>query len=144
MITIKKVIEKLREIIKQKGLKNTKQREIILEVVINAKEHLGAEDIYQKISKKYPNENMGIATVYKALKFLEDIELINSIMIEGTKKFETNFKGHHDHLVCLKCDKIIEFFSDTIENEQEKIAKDNKFALLNHTMYLYGYCENCA
>ena len=144
MTSAKKVIDKLREIIKQKGLKNTKQREIILETVITSKEHLGAEDINQKISKKYPNENIGIATVYKALKFLEDVELINSITIEGTKKFETNFKGHHDHLVCVKCNKIIEFLSETIEEEQKKIATKNKFVLIDHTMYLYGYCDSCS
>ena len=144
MSNAKKIIKKLREIIKQKGLKNTKQREIILETVINDKEHLGAEDIYKKISKKYPDENLGIATVYKALKFLEDVELINSITIDNTKKFETNFKGHHDHLVCVKCNKIIEFMSEVIESEQENIAKDNKFILLKHTMYLYGYCDNCS
>ena len=144
MTSSKKVVKKLREIIKQKGLKNTKQREIILETIINSKDHLGAEDIHKKIEKKYLDENIGIATIYKALKFLEDIELINSITIENTKKFETNFKGHHDHLVCVKCNTIIEFFSDTIENEQEKIAKNNKFMLLNHTMYLYGYCNNCS
>lgn len=144
MANSKKIIDKLRDIIKQKGLKNTKQREIVLETVISSKEHLGAEDIYKKITKKYPDENIGIATVYKALKFLEEVELINSITIEGTKQFETNFKGHHDHLVCLKCNKIVEFLSETIEQEQEKIAKDNDFTLLSHTMYLYGYCNNCS
>ena len=144
MHNTKQIIKKLREIIKKKGLKNTKQREIILETVINDKHHLGAEEIHQKISKKYPDENIGIATIYKALKFLEDEELINSITIDNTKKFETNFKGHHDHLVCVKCNKIIEFMSETIESEQEKIATDNKFTLLKHTMYLYGYCSNCA
>ncbi len=144
MSNTKQVIKKLREIIKQKGLKNTKQREIILETVLDDKNHLSAEDIYNKISKKYKDENIGMATVYKALKFLEETELINSITIDNTKKFETNFKGHHDHLVCVKCNKIIEFMSETIEDEQEKIAKDNKFVLLKHTMYLYGYCGNCS
>lgn len=138
------ILEKLKQIIKQKGLKYTKQREAIFETILNCKKHLGAEDIYSLVLEKYPDEKIGIATVYRALSFLEDENLISSISVgKDAKKFETNFKEHHDHLICTKCNKIVEFVSDKIEKEQEKIAKDNNFKLLNHTMYLYGICEEC-
>ena len=140
----KKALEKLRETVKAKGLKNTKQRELIFTIIIKSNMHLGAEDIHKIISKKYQDENIGIATIYRALTFLEESKLINSISLDkDSKKFETNFKSHHDHLICVKCDKIIEFMSDIIEDEQEKVAKENGFSLLKHTMYLYGTCDDC-
>ncbi len=138
------IIDKLKQIIKQKGLKYTKQREVIFETILNCKKHLGAEDIYSMVLEKYPDEKIGIATVYRALVFLEDANLIASISVgKDAKKFETNFKEHHDHLICIKCNKIIEFVNDRIEKEQEKTAKENEFKLLNHTMYLYGICKDC-
>jgi Fur family ferric uptake transcriptional regulator len=139
-----KIIEELKQIIKQKGLKYTKQREVIFETILNCKKHLGAEDIYSMVLKKYPDEKIGIATVYRALVFLEDANLIASISVgKDAKKFETNFKEHHDHLICVKCNKIIEFVNEEIEKQQEKTAKENGFKLLNHTMYLYGICRDC-
>lgn len=138
------ILDKLKQIIKEKGLKYTKQREVIFETILNCKKHLGAEEIYNIILERYPDEKIGIATVYRALTFLEDANLISSISVDkNVKKFETSFKEHHDHLICVKCNKIIEFINKEIEQEQEKTAKENGFKLLNHTMYLYGICKDC-
>jgi len=137
-------INKLKAIIKDKGLKYTKQREIIFETILNCKKHLGAEDVYSILLKKHPEERIGIATIYRALAFLEEVNLISSISIgKDAKKYETTEKEHHDHLICIKCNKIIEFINANIEKEQDKTAKENNFKLLNHTMYLYGICEEC-
>ena len=139
-----KILENLKTIVKQKGLKYTKQREMIFETILNCKKHLGAEDIYAILQKKYPDEKIGIATVYRALAFLEEVNLISSIAIgKDAKKYETTAKDHHDHLICVKCNKIVEFKNDIIEKEQDKTAKENGFELLNHTMYLYGICDDC-
>ena len=138
------IIDKLKEVIKKKGLKYTKQREIILETILDSDRHLSAEDLYKLIQEKYPDEKIGIATVYRAVSFLEDSGLISSISLDkDTKKFETNFKDHHDHLICIKCNKIVEFINEKIEKEQEKIAKQEGFKLLDHAMYLYGVCKDC-
>lgn len=137
-------LNKLKQIIKQKGLKYTKQREIIFETILNCKKHLGAEELYSMLLEQHPNEKIGIATVYRALSFLEEENLISSISVgKDAKKFETNFKEHHDHLICVKCNKIIEFINQKIEKEQEKISKEKGFKLLDHTMYLYGVCQEC-
>ncbi|RXJ94503.1 transcriptional repressor [Arcobacter sp. AHV-9/2010] len=139
-----KIIEELRRIVKQKGLKYTEQREIILSVLLQADDHLTAEEIYNQIKKDYPDSNVGIATVYRALGFLEEIDLIASINFgtEG-KKYESNTKSHHDHLICTECGVIVEFVDDEIEKRQEKIAKANKFKITDHSMQLYGVCEKC-
>ena len=138
------IIDELKKIVKQKGLKYTEQREIVLNILLRATNHLTAEEVYNEIKKEYPTSNIGIATVYRALSFLEEVDLITSITF-GTdgKKYETNSKSHHDHLICTNCGKIIEFMDDDIEKRQEKIAKKNNFKIVSHSMQLYGICETC-
>lgn len=138
------IIEELKKIVKQKGLKYTDQREIVLSVLLNAEDHLTAEEVYNEIKKEHTDSNIGIATVYRALSFLEEVDLITSIAF-GTdgKKYESNAKSHHDHLICTNCGKIIEFIDDEIEKRQDKIAKKNKFKITSHSMQLYGTCETC-
>ena len=94
------IIEELKKIVKQKGLKYTEQREIVLSILLHANGHLTAEEVYNQIKKDYPNSNVGIATVYRALSFLEEVELIASLNfgVDG-KKYESNIKSHHDHLI---------------------------------------------
>jgi Fur family ferric uptake transcriptional regulator len=138
------LINQLKTIIKQKGLKYTKQREIIFETLLNSQKHLTAEELYTLISGNYPDEKIGIATVYRALAFLEESGLISSIALDNDgKKFESNAKEHHDHLICTKCGKIVEFVDEDIEKKQELIAQKFNFKLQDHTMYLYGLCEDC-
>ncbi|QKF82868.1 transcriptional repressor [Halarcobacter ebronensis] len=144
MAKSEEVIGELKKIVKQKGLKYTEQREIVLNILFNANEHLTAEEIYNLIKVKRPDSNIGIATVYRALSFLEEVNLITSIAF-GTdgKKYESNFKDHHDHLICTQCGKIVEFMDDEIEKRQDKIAKKNKFKVSSHSMQLYGICSSC-
>ena len=138
------IIDELKKIVKQKGLKYTEQREIVLNILLTAKEHLTAEEVYNQIKKEYPDSNIGIATVYRALSFLEEVDLIASITF-GTdgKKYESNAKSHHDHLICTECGKIIEFIDEEIEKRQDKIAKKNNFRITSHSMQLYGTCSKC-
>ena len=134
--------EKLKEIVKSKGLKYSTQREEILKVLYNSKKHLTPEEIYNEV-KKY-NSSIGLATVYRALSFLEKEGLVNSISFgtEG-KKYELNRGHHHDHMICLNCDKIIEFYDEELEKLQEKIAKKHGFKLVAHELNMYGICDSC-
>jgi len=144
MVKSEEVINELKKIVKQKGLKYTEQREIVLSILLNANKHLTAEEVYNCIKEKNIESNIGIATVYRALNFLEDVNLITSITF-GTdgKKYESNFKDHHDHLICTQCGKIVEFMDAEIEKRQEKIAKKNNFKVTSHSMQLYGLCSDC-
>jgi len=144
MISTEEAIDELKKIVKQKGLKYTEQREIVLNILIHAEDHLTAEEVYNEIKSNDSDSNIGIATVYRALSFLEEVDLITSINF-GTdgKKYESNAKSHHDHLICTQCGKIIEFLDDEIEKRQERIAKKNKFKITSHSMQLYGLCSDC-
>jgi len=147
MVIEKKYVEVLKDfkqLLKSNTLKFTTQRELILEIIYNNNGHFTPEDIYNLIKMSYPDVKLGIATVYRTLTLLEDAEIVSSISF-GTqgKKYEFGLKEHHDHLVCLECGGIEEFFDDTIEKQQEEIAKKFKFKMTNHVMKITGICETC-
>jgi len=141
----KTALSDLKALLKEKGMKYTEQRAIILQLILSLDEHLSAEELYEIVKKKYPNQNIGIATVYRTLNFLEEVELISSISFgKDGKKYESNNKDqHHDHIICTSCGKIVEFFDESIEKRQEEIASDNGFTITDHTMQLFGICQNC-
>ncbi len=137
-------LEMFKEIIRKNGLKFTSQREAILQTLYENPEHFTSENLYLLVKEKYPEINIGIATVYRTLALLEENGLVSSISL-GTqgKKFEIANKPHHDHLICEECGKIIEFENEKIESLQEEIAEANGFALTHHLMQLYGVCKAC-
>lgn len=144
MIAYPLLLEKFQTILKENTLKFTKQRELVLKFLYENDGHFTPEDIYTLLKQQYPDINIGIATVYRTLSLLETSEIASSISfgVQG-KKYELGLKKHHDHLICTKCGKIIEFFDDIIEERQEVIAKQFNFQMTDHTMKIVGLCENC-
>jgi len=134
----------LKEFIRSKGMKYTEQRAIILEILLMSDGHLNADEILRVIREKYTQTNIGIATVYRTLSFLEESNLVSSISfgLDG-KKYESVTKEHHDHLICKQCGTIYEFIDTDIEAKQEQIAKDRNFIIHSHSMQIYGLCEKC-
>ena len=125
------------------GLKNSIQKDYILKILYFSTEHLTAEEISNKIKIDY-KVSIGIATVYRAMKFFTDMKLVNTLDIgDGIIRYELNLSNHHDHLICTSCGKIIEFEDDLIELNQIKIAEKNNFILKEHIMTIYGLCEDC-
>ncbi len=139
-----KVIEDLKIVLKNKGMKYTEQRAIILQILSNIDDHLNAEEVLDIVKEKYPDQKIGIATVYRTLNFLEEVNLISSLSFgkEG-KKYEGNTSTHHDHIICTSCDKIVEFLDDEIEKKQEEIAFQKGFKITKHTMQIFGFCAEC-
>jgi Fur family ferric uptake transcriptional regulator len=131
--------------LKSSGLKATLPRLKILEIFQSSKvRHLTAEDVYKILL----NENMdvGLATVYRVLTQFEQAGLLSRNHFEtGKAIFELNEGTHHDHLVCLDCGKVEEFFDEEIEKRQHAIAKEQGFVLTEHALALYGNCikTNC-
>ncbi|MGA1932485.1 Fur family transcriptional regulator [Arcobacter sp. YIC-464] len=125
------------------GYKNSIQKDYILKILYFSDEHLSAEQIVN-ISKSLYKIDMGIATVYRTVKFFETMNIVKSLDIgDGTKRYELNISIHHDHMICTNCNKIIEFTDDLIEDQQEKVAKKHNFKLKDHIMTIYGICEDC-
>ncbi len=124
-------------------IKNSIQRDYVLKVLYYCDKHLSAEEIVNEIKKRY-NLDVGKVTIYNALKFFEEINLVKSLTIgNNPKKYELNIFNHHDHLICTKCFKIVEFWDEKIEQSQKNIAKKHNFLMQDHEMILYGLCENC-
>lgn len=135
---------RFKEILRANNLKFTNQREVILKTLYNNNEHFSPESLYFLIKNKYPNLNIGIATVYRTLNLLEESDIVTSISFGAQgKKFELGNKPHHDHMICKSCGLIIEFEDKSIEKKQEQIAKSKNFKLTNHLMQLYGICSSC-
>ncbi len=136
-------LEKFKRSVSKIGLKNSIQKDYILKTLYFSTEHLTAEEISNKIKQNY-NVSIGIATVYRAMKFFSDLKLVNQLDIgDGAIRYELNTSEHHDHLICMSCGKIVEFTDDFIELNQIKIAEKNNFILKEHVMTIYGLCENC-
>ncbi len=138
------VLNDFKKLLKVNKLKYTKQRELILEIIYNNDGHFTPEDIYNLIKKSYPEVKLGIATVYRTLTLLEESNIVSSISFGAQgKKYEFGLGEHHDHLVCLKCGGIEEFFDEIIEQRQEDIAKEHNFRMSNHIMKITGICSVC-
>lgn len=130
--------------VKSLGLNNSSQREYVLKVLFECDDHLSAEEIASKVKQDH-KLNIGIATVYRIVNLLEEMKIINGILIDGkdSKVYELNIVSHHDHLVCVSCGKIIEFYDAELEKIQELVAIEKGFLLESHNMILYGVCNDC-
>ncbi|HUW51114.1 MAG TPA: ferric iron uptake transcriptional regulator [Sulfuricella sp.] len=131
--------------LKNAGLKATTPRLKILNLFETSNvRHLTAEDVYKILLTD--GEDVGLATVYRVLTQFEAAGLLIRHHFEGDKAiFELNQGCHHDHLVCLQCGKVEEFYDPDIEKKQDKIARERGFIIRDHSLYLFADCTktNC-
>jgi len=127
--------------LEEHSLKNTKQRGAILDVFLGVTGHITSDELFQRVRKEHPN--IGYTTVYRTMKLLCDAGLATEHHFDDViTRFEIAHE-HHDHLVCTRCGKIIEFESQTIEETQNQIAAQYGFQVLRHRHELYGHCKDC-
>jgi len=139
----KTAAQQLSEYLSGQGLKATNQRDKILQTFVEAARHLSAEELYARVKKAHPG--IGFATVYRTLKLLSEAGLAEERRFEdGFTRYEYRASdGHHDHLICTRCGKIIEFENERIEALQQDVARRNRFQVQNHRLELYGLCNDC-
>ena len=132
--------------LKSSGLKATLPRIKILEVFQHTtRRHMTAEDVYKALLTE--GADIGLATVYRVLMQFEQAGLLTRSNFESGKSvFELNEGQHHDHLVCLTCGRVEEFFDAEIEKRQRSIAQTRGFELQEHSLALYARCtkKDCA
>ncbi len=132
--------------LENKGYRFTKQRRIVFDIISSAKgEHLTAEEIYNVAKDKNPN--IGIATVYRTLQMLEDLELITKDYLgSGVVRYELSEKegehAHH-HMVCIGCGNILEAREDFMDTVEDLIQKNYGFKVTDHNVKFMGYCKKC-
>jgi Fur family ferric uptake transcriptional regulator len=132
-----------RQFISSKGLKTTRQRDVILDAFLSSDRHMSIEDLYLKLRVKNPR--IGYATVYRTLKLFAESGIAREIQFgDGQTRYEHVAEGeHHDHLVCTRCGAIIEFENETIERLQDEVANSYGFIIETHKLELYGTCAKC-
>lgn len=132
--------------LRKAGLKVTLPRVKILELLEEShreNRHLSAEDVFRRL--RDAGEDIGLATVYRVLTQFQDAGLVIKHNFDSDQAvFELESGSHHDHLVCLRCNKVTEFSDELIEQRQQAIAEQHGFRLTHHSLYMYGICAECA
>ena len=132
-----------RNYIKEKGLRNTSQRDAILDAFLSANKHITVEELFDVVKAKDPA--MGYATIHRNLSLFCKSGIADEIKIGRQKaRYEPKLgHEHHDHLICVKCGCFIEVNDDKIERLQQKLAEANDFVALKHKLEIYGFCKEC-
>ncbi len=134
----------LKKCMEERGLKSTSQRDDIADIFFKTNTHISLDELLKKVKRKNPK--IGYATVYRTMRLLADCGLaLERKFGDGQTRYEhIPDDSHHDHLICIKCGKILEFKNEKIEELQNEIAKKMGFTVTNHKMELYGHCSNCS
>jgi len=129
--------------IQKQGLKRTSQRDLILDVFLRTEGHVSGEDLYRLVSEQ--DSSVGQTTIYRTLRLLTDAGLAREVRFgDGRAHYEHNYKHqHHDHMICSKCGKIIEFYSPELEAIQDAMAAKHRFELTSHLLRMIGICAEC-
>ena len=141
--------EEFKKRLKEKGLKVTNQRLVVLETLeTSSNQHLTAEQIFDLV--KADNPEIGLATVYRTIQVLLELHLIDRVNFDdGSERYEIVRMGtkgarhHHHHLICINCGKVFEFEEDMMEGLETEIEKKTGFHVIDHEVKLYGYCKEC-
>lgn len=141
-----RLFKEFRAYLKAQGLKSTKQREAIAEVFFVTERHLSLNDVLERTQRTQPS--VGYATVYRTMKLMTEAGVANEHKFADNDLalYEPNIEdGHHDHLICVDCGRIIEFEDELIEKRQDDIAEREGFVVQKHRLEIYGSCQrkNC-
>ena len=141
--------ESFKKKLKEKGLKVTNQRLLVLQVLAeNQDRHLTAEDIYELVKEDYPE--IGLATIYRTVQLLLEMQLVDRINLDdGCVRyeighlFEGEMKHSHHHLICRKCGKVFPFDGDLLDGLETHIQEKTGFHIVDHELKFYGVCKQC-
>jgi Fur family transcriptional regulator, ferric uptake regulator len=136
-------LSRFRQWIKEQGLKATAQREDIAQVFFTTNRHISVEELYSEVRRVNPR--VGYATVYRTVKLLKECGLAaERHFADGQARFENlEAERHHDHIICERCGRIVEFVHPQMEQLQEKVAQRFGFVATMHKMEIYGICQEC-
>ncbi len=129
--------------ITERGLKSTRQRDLIVDTFFNSEGHLSVDELLVKVAARDPN--IGAATVYRTMKILSEADLASARHFDdGQTRYEPALdRHHHDHLICTSCHQIVEFENERIEALQDEVAAQHGFEVTRHKLELYGLCRDC-
>ena len=138
------IMDKFINELRNNNYKLTDQRRDILKVLIeNEKKHFTAESLHRRVLDINPE--VGLATIYRNLELFCDLNFIHELDFASDRKFYEllEAKQHHHHMICIECDKIIEFNDEDLEDFEQKLEEEYNFVSVNHFIKFYGYCQEC-
>ena len=136
--------ELLSEHLRKNGLKNTRQRQVILDAFLASDRHMAIEDLLSAVQARM--SGVGHATIYRTMKLFTEAGIAHERRFgDGQTRYEPVIEGeHHDHLICEECGLIVEFEDQLIEDRQEVVAASNGFRLTSHQHDIFGLCLDTA
>jgi Fur family ferric uptake transcriptional regulator len=138
-------MQRFEQALRERGLKSTSQRDDIARVFFSAEGHLSVEELYVAVKRVSPR--VGYATVYRTLKLLKECGIAAERHFDdGQARYEVVDEEEtqaHDHIICERCGKIVEFSSQELERLEERIGRFLGFVVSRHRMELYGICADC-
>ena len=138
MKTAGKIIDKLSE----RGYRLTPQRMLVLAAIENSDDHISADEIYAEVVKKYPHVN--ISTVYRTLELLNRLDLVTETDLGGGRvRYHPADKGHHHHLVCQECGKIIDLDESVLLSLEKVLLGEYNFSADLRHLAIFGRCADC-
>jgi Fur family ferric uptake transcriptional regulator len=127
----------------RKGLKRTQQRELILNTFLGGEHHLNVDELIRRVREVDPS--VGYATVYRTVNIFLESGIAQEVRLsDSVRRIEPLYEDeHHDHLICLRCGRTIEFFSGALEEVQTAAASRHGFKPIRHSLRIYGLCRDC-
>ena len=137
------LLEAFREYLRDHSLPVTQQREAVAAAILFAREHLSVGDIEHAVRTK--GVVVGKATVYRTVELLKDAGVVQEHDFgEGFKRYEPRAgQGHHEHLICTRCGRVVEFSNERMERMNTLIAEEHGFRPHHHRLEIYGVCRDC-
>ena len=137
------LLERFRRHLRDHRLPVTRQRDLVAETVLLSDEHLSVETIEKRLKER--GERVGTATVYRTLEVLVESGLVRAHDFgEGFKRYEPMpHQAHHEHLICVRCGKVVEFANERLERMLPIIADEHAFRHQRHRVEIYGLCQEC-
>ena len=138
------LFEQMIQALKKENFRITKQRNEILKLIISNKAHVDADNILQTLKRK--NIHVSRATIYRTLDILVQNSLVDRIDFgDGRARYEIKAgQSHHDHLICIKCGKVVEFINPSLTTTPKSVCDEYGFKYLNHFLQVYGTCPKCS
>ena len=141
-------VEKFQEFLATRGKRLTQERRAIVEAVFSDHEHFDADQLIARLSVRKPgSQHASRSTIYRMLELLEESGLLRKVARtkHGSEVYEQDYGySQHDHLICKKCGKLIEFHNDAISRILEEVAAQHGFRMTGHRMEVHGVCSECS
>jgi len=135
-------VKKIATILRQQGYKFTPQRRVVIQTIASSQAHLTPAAIYEKVHQQHPN--IGLVTIYRTLDILSKLGLICELHAGGScRSYTTSASGHHHHLICSNCGKVIDFSGYDLSELEQRLSLETGFEIEDHLLEFIGLCQAC-